>query len=77
MDVLQNEVLRREGFRVDPASPGTAKYRVAEAIGVPLKQGYNGELETKQTGKVGGIMGGLMVRELVRRAQQQLVESRK
>ena len=30
------------------------KMEVASEIGVPLKQGYNGDLTSKQTGSVGG-----------------------
>jgi hypothetical protein len=32
------------------------KYEVANEIGVPLKQGYNGDLTSKQNGSVGGYM---------------------
>jgi hypothetical protein len=32
------------------------KYEVANEIGVPMKQGYNGDLTSKQNGSVGGYM---------------------
>ena len=32
------------------------KYEVANEIGVPLKQGYNGDLTSFQNGSVGGYM---------------------
>ena len=32
------------------------KYEVAGEIGVPLKQGYNGDLTSAQNGSVGGYM---------------------
>lgn len=32
------------------------KYEVANEIGVPLKQGYNGDLTSYQNGSVGGYM---------------------
>ncbi|MEG2775476.1 MAG: alpha/beta-type small acid-soluble spore protein, partial [Acetivibrio sp.] len=32
------------------------KYEVASEIGVPLKQGYNGDLTSRQNGSVGGMM---------------------
>jgi small acid-soluble spore protein D (minor alpha/beta-type SASP) len=41
-------------------------------VGVPLKQGYNGKLTSQQAGKVGGRLGGSMVRELVKMAQENL-----
>ena len=32
------------------------KYEVASEIGVPLKDGYNGDLTSRQNGSVGGYM---------------------
>ncbi|NBH96660.1 alpha/beta-type small acid-soluble spore protein [Anaerotruncus sp. 1XD22-93] len=32
------------------------KMEVAQEIGVPLKEGYNGDLTSKQNGSVGGYM---------------------
>ena len=32
------------------------KYEVAGELGVPLKDGYNGDLTSKQNGSVGGYM---------------------
>jgi len=32
------------------------KYEIASEIGVPLKQGYNGDLTSAQNGSVGGYM---------------------
>jgi small acid-soluble spore protein D (minor alpha/beta-type SASP) len=72
MTAFQAEVLQKVGYTVDPSRPEMAKYEVAQSIGVPLTPGYNGKLQTEQAGKVGGAIGGLMVRELVRMAQQQL-----
>lgn len=74
---FRTEVLRKEGYAVDPSRPNEAKYDVAQSIGVPLKRGYNGDLDTEAAGKVGGVIGGLMVRELVKLAQQQLAEQRR
>lgn len=31
------------------------KYEVASELGVPLKEGYNGDLTSRQNGSVGGI----------------------
>ncbi|RSD24037.1 alpha/beta-type small acid-soluble spore protein [Mesobacillus subterraneus] len=49
-----------------------AKFETARELGVPLKNGYNGGLTTREAGKVGGRLGGGMVRELVRMAQENL-----
>ncbi len=38
------------------------KMEVANEIGVPLKQGYNGELTSKQNGSVGGEMVKRMIK---------------
>lgn len=38
------------------------KMEVANEIGVPLKNGYNGELTSKQNGSVGGEMVKRMIR---------------
>ncbi|WP_442599583.1 small, acid-soluble spore protein, alpha/beta type [Neobacillus sp. D3-1R] len=53
-------------------NPEDAKFEAAEEIGVPLKEGYNGQLTSYQAGKVGGRLGGSMVRELVKMAQENL-----
>ena len=37
------------------------KYEVANEIGVPLKDGYNGDLTSKQNGSVGGYMVKKMI----------------
>lgn len=52
--------------------PEQAKFEIAEEVGVPLKEGYNGKLTSEEAGKVGGRLGGNMVKELVRMAQENL-----
>lgn len=37
------------------------KMEVAEELGVPLKEGYNGDLTSKQNGSVGGYMVKKMI----------------
>lgn len=37
------------------------KYEVANELGVPLKEGYNGDLTSKQNGSVGGYMVKKMI----------------
>jgi small acid-soluble spore protein D (minor alpha/beta-type SASP) len=54
------------------SDPDQAKFEIAEELGVPLKEGYNGKLTSEQAGKVGGRLGGSMVKELVRMAQENL-----
>ena len=44
------------------------KMEVANELGVPLKNGYNGELTSKQAGSVGGEM----VRQMIKRQEQEM-----
>lgn len=44
------------------------KMEVASEIGVPLKQGYNGDLTSAQAGSVGGEM----VRKMIKRQEEQM-----
>ena len=44
------------------------KYEVANEIGVPLKQGYNGDLTSAQNGYVGGYM----VKKMIEKAEQEM-----
>jgi hypothetical protein len=72
VDAFKAEVMRKEGYAVDPSRPDEVKYEVAKDLGVPLKPTDNGELSTEKAGKVGGKIGGTMVREMIRLAQEQL-----
>ncbi|WP_199614464.1 alpha/beta-type small acid-soluble spore protein [Paenibacillus alkalitolerans] len=74
MSALKTDVMRSAGYAVDPARPDAVKYEVARELKVPLEPGYNGSLRTEEAGKVGGEIGGKMVRELIRRAQQHLAD---
>ena len=44
------------------------KMEVASELGVPLKQGYNGDLTSKQNGSVGGEM----VRRMIKKQEQEM-----
>ena len=44
------------------------KMEVANEIGVNLKQGYNGDLTSAQTGSIGGEM----VRRMIKRQEEQM-----
>ncbi len=72
MDLFKAQVMKNQGYAVNPERPDDVKYEVAKSLGVPLQPGYNGHLSTEQAGKVGGQIGGSMVREMVRMAQEQL-----
>ena len=44
------------------------KYEVASEVGVNLKDGYNGDLSSKDAGKIGGNM----VRKLIQQAESNM-----
>ena len=44
------------------------KYEVASEVGVNLKQGYNGDLTSKQAGTIGGNM----VKKMIHQAESQM-----
>ncbi len=44
------------------------KMEVANEIGVPLKEGYNGDLTSAQNGSVGGEM----VRQMIRKQEESM-----
>ena len=44
------------------------KQEVASEIGVPLKDGYNGELTSKQAGSIGGEM----VKKMIMKQEEQM-----
>lgn len=72
LDQLKNQVMAKQGYSIDNENPDQVKYEVANEVGVPLQKGYNGKLSSKDAGKIGGEIGGNMVKELVRMAQEQM-----
>lgn len=44
------------------------KEEVASELGVPLKEGYNGDLTSAQAGSIGGEM----VKKMIRKQEQQM-----
>ena len=43
------------------------KYEIANELGINLKQGYNGDLTSKEAGYVGGYMVKKMIEDVERR----------
>ncbi len=54
--------------------PDQAKFKVADSLNIPLQKGYNGSLTAHDAGKIGGQLGGSMVKEMVRAAQAKMAE---
>ena len=44
------------------------KYEVASELGVPLKEGYNGDLTSAQAGSIGGEM----VKKMIMKQEEQM-----
>ena len=55
--------------------PNNAKYEIAKEKNIPLAHGYNGKITSEDAGKIGGALGGGMVKELTRMAMEQLQSS--
>jgi predicted exporter len=72
LDLFKAAVMEKAGYRVSPDQPNQVKFEVAKSLGIPLSQDYNGQLKAEDAGKIGGQIGGKMVREMIRIAQQQL-----
>ena len=45
------------------------KYEVASEVGVNLKSGYNGDISSRDAGKIGGNM----VKKLIQRAENSMI----
>ncbi|WP_411844490.1 alpha/beta-type small acid-soluble spore protein [Schinkia azotoformans] len=57
-------------------NPNKGKYEIANELGIPLNKGYNGNITASHAGKIGGAIGGNMVKEMVRMAEQQLANNK-
>lgn len=55
-------------------TPEQAKYEVASELNIPLRQGYNGNLTSHDAGRIGGKLGGSMVKEMIRAAQAEMAK---
>jgi small acid-soluble spore protein D (minor alpha/beta-type SASP) len=76
LDLLKAKVMKDKGYNVNLNQPNQVKFEVARTLGIPLRPGYNGQLKAEDAGKIGGPIGGSMVREMIRMAQQKLVDER-
>ena len=54
--------------QVPEAREALDRFKMEVASGVPLKQGYNGDLTSAQTGSIGGEM----VRQMIKRQEEQM-----
>ena len=67
----QSSSSSRSGRTVVPEAKGALnhmKYEIASELGINLKQGYNGDLPSRQAGYVGGYM----VKRLIEQAERSM-----
>ena len=69
---VYSEVARQHGFT---GRPQDLKFFLAQRMNIPFDPGYNGNLLSRDAGRIGGNIGGPMVREMIRLAESQLAES--
>ncbi len=68
----QNQSGTKAGAMVPGAKKAlnNMKYEIANELGIDLKQGYNGDLPSRQA----GYIGGYMVRRLIEQAEHQMAD---
>ena len=74
LDQLKARVMKEKGYNVNATQPHDVKYEIANELGIPLTKGNNGKLTSEEAGKIGGPIGGNMVKEMVRMAQEQMMK---
>jgi len=74
LNQLKAKVMEAQGYEVNKSKPDDVKYEVANELGIPLNKNYNGNLTSAQAGKIGGPIGGSMVKEMIKMAQEQMTQ---
>ncbi len=77
LNQFKQDLLVREGLIPEGTASQVQSYEVAKELGIPMEHGDNGDMTTKNAGKIGGQIGGKMVKELVKMAQEQLAKENK
>lgn len=70
----QNQNSGRGNRTVVPEAKGALnqmKYEIASELGINLKQGYNGDLPSRQAGYIGGYMTKRLIEQAERAMSQQ------
>ena len=65
----QSSSSSRSGRTVVPEAKGALnqmKYEIASELGINLKQGYNGDLPSRQAGYIGGYMTNRLIEQAER-----------
>lgn len=53
------------------------KMEIASELGINLNPHYNGNLSTKDAGRIGGVIGGNMVRSMIMYAEENMAKDKK
>lgn len=64
----QHQVVKKASVPEAKEAMSRFKEEVASELGVPLKEGYNGDLTSKQAGSIGGEM----VKQMIMKQEQQM-----
>lgn len=76
VDRLQTDVMNRE-LGTSFVNKEDVKVELAKQLDIPYQsRGSNGDLRAEDAGKIGGKMGGLLVKELVRMSMESLSKNR-
>lgn len=67
------EALERLKAEVMNTTPEEAKFKSAKQQQIPLTTGDNGNLTAREAGKVGGPIGGQMVKKMIALAQMEMI----
>ena len=83
LDRLKFEVAEEIGYipqrggQPAPATPerlravfDQQKFEIAGELGIPLQRGYNGDITSRDAGRIGGCIGGPLGGQMVRRMIQ-------
>jgi hypothetical protein len=74
MEVAQEIGAPVSGVQETGEGPDVITHAIADMYGVPLQEGYNGALTSHDAGRLGGHLGGQMVKHLVAQAQSLLAD---
>ncbi|HSO57394.1 MAG TPA: alpha/beta-type small acid-soluble spore protein [Paenisporosarcina sp.] len=72
LEQYKNRVMESQGYGLNSAPGEDVKYEIAKELGIPSNREYNGNLTSKQAGTIGRPIGGNLVREMIKLAQEQL-----
>ncbi|MGM7680542.1 small, acid-soluble spore protein, alpha/beta type [Cytobacillus sp. Hm23] len=70
------KVMEQQGYRTLTNDANSLKYEIAKDKNIPLSHGYNGHITPTDAGKIGGQIGGTMVKELVKMGKKLYVNNK-